>query len=137
MVYENWSPWVGYILYVGLLIVFLYVPVKVVVWWAQFYYILHLAFYLNAPIFLWFLYCFVEYSIYIFIILSTGSVGAMICWFKAWKPEPKNIGGFLMVLDTICVNITFDIVGLNMANPCVLHFTLFLKHCIESLTMIC
>jgi len=31
----------------------------------------------------------------------------------------------------------FDILSLYKVNPCVLHFTLFLKHCIESLTMIC
>ena len=91
----------------------------------------------KCPYFLLLLYWLVEHSRYNLLILSTGSVGAMLYWFKAWKPEPKNRGGLLVVFDTIEFNIMFDILGLYTVNPCVLYFTLFSKHCIESLMMIC
>jgi hypothetical protein len=67
----------------------------------------------------------VEYSIYTLIILSTGSVGAMLCIFRVGTPEPKNIGGVLVFLSTIDVNVTFDSLGLYTVNslfyilPCI------------------
>ena len=58
------------------------------------------------------------FDIYIYTLkfLNTCSVGAMLCIFRVGTPEPKNIGGVLVFLNTIDVNVTFDILGLYTVN---------------------